>query len=97
MLHAGDLGAIRGDGDGVRAGPEVGEGIERLDGRVAGRAFARCDVDFGGAGLEEAVGRVGLVRRGVSNGGKGNIGCEGRREEEREEGQTQMRRGDRDL
>lgn len=49
-----DAGAVGGDGVGLGAGSFVGEGVEGLDGFVAGLRFSGCDVDFGAAGLEEA-------------------------------------------
>lgn len=52
LVHARDIG---GDGDGARRGALVGEGVEGVDGLVAGGGFAGGDVDFGAAGLEEAV------------------------------------------
>ncbi len=52
LVHARDIG---GDGDGPRRGALVGEGVEGVDGLVAGAGLARGDVDFGAAGLEEAV------------------------------------------
>lgn len=56
MLYARDGGGVGGDRDGLGAGGETGEGVEGLDGGVAGGSFAGGDEDFGGAGLEEAVG-----------------------------------------
>lgn len=53
-LDALDGGGIGGDGDGFRAGLEVGEGVELRNGFFAGFGFAGSDEDFRGAGLEEA-------------------------------------------
>lgn len=61
VLHAGDGGGVGGDGDGARAGGQAGQGVEGLDGRVAGRGFAGGDEDFGGARLEETFGSRGFV------------------------------------
>ena len=55
LLHAGQVGAVGGDGDGTRTGREVGECVEGLDGGLARRLFAGRDEDSGGAGLEKTV------------------------------------------
>lgn len=52
LVHARDIG---GDGDGARRGLFVGEGVEGVDGFIAGGGFAGGDVDLGAAGLEETV------------------------------------------
>lgn len=49
-----DFGAVGGHGDGLCAGLEVGEGVEGFAGFVAGGLLPGGDVDFRGAGLEEA-------------------------------------------
>jgi hypothetical protein len=46
MLHAFNLRAVGGHGDGLGAGREVGEGVERFYCCVAGGGFAGGDVDF---------------------------------------------------
>lgn len=56
VLDAGGLGGVGGDGDGLRARGEVGEGVEGLDGGVAGFGLAGGNEDFRGAGLEKAGG-----------------------------------------
>src|SRR5699024_7718329 len=52
VLDAGGLGGVGGDGDGLRAGSEVGEGVEGLDGGLAGVRLTGGNEDFRGAGLE---------------------------------------------
>ena len=47
-------GSIRGNGDGLRIGSLVRQGIERGNGGDAGVGFARGDIDLGAAGLQEA-------------------------------------------
>ena len=74
-LDIGDLGAVGGDGDRGGAGAEIGQGVEGFAGGGAGGGFARGDVDFGAAGLEEAGGPEGggvlvLWRRGMDWGGE---------------------------
>lgn len=56
LLDLGELGAVRGDGDGGGAGPLVGQGVEGGAGFVACGRFAAGDVHFRTAGLEEAGG-----------------------------------------
>jgi hypothetical protein len=56
VFDALELGAVSGYGDRFRARLEVRECVEGSDGFVAGGRFAGCDVDFGGAGLEESAG-----------------------------------------
>lgn len=53
LLDLLEPGYVSGHGDRPRPGPEVGQAVERGDGGCAGRGFARGDVDFGRAGLEE--------------------------------------------
>lgn len=53
-LYALNRGAIGRNGDGLRAGREVGEAVERFDGLLAGSGFARGYEDFSAACLEEA-------------------------------------------
>ena len=60
-LHVSNLRAVRRDGDGFGAGAFVGERIEGFAGGIAGCLFARGDVDFGAAGLEEAIGRISVM------------------------------------
>lgn len=50
-----DGGAVRGDGDGLGPGREVGERVEQGDGGVARGGFAGRDEDFGAPCLEEAT------------------------------------------
>lgn len=57
-LHVSDLRAVGRDGDGSGTGPFVGERIEGFTGTIAGCLFAGGDVDFGAAGLEEAISRI---------------------------------------
>jgi len=57
-LHARELGAVCWHRDGFRAWCEVRKRVEGSDGFVARGGFAGRDIDFGGAGLEEAVGWV---------------------------------------
>ena len=52
LIHAR---VVRGHGDGLRVGAFGGEGVEGFHGFFAGGGFAGGDVDFGAAGLEEAV------------------------------------------
>ena len=74
-LHAPDRRAVRGHGDGPGAGGKVGERVEGLDGRVARGGFARGDVDFGAACLEESGGE-GVLGGGFEGGGEGGVpGC----------------------
>ena len=54
-LHALDCGAVSGDGNCARGGGLVRQGVEGFDSGGAGGCFAGGDVDFGAAGLEEAV------------------------------------------
>lgn len=56
VFDALEFGAVSGYGNRFRARLEVGERVEGFDGFVAGGRFARCDVDLGGAGLEESGG-----------------------------------------
>ncbi len=56
LLDLGELGAVRGDGDGGGAGPFGGQGVEGGAGFVAYGGLAAGYVDFGTAGLEEAGG-----------------------------------------
>ncbi|ROW06218.1 hypothetical protein VMCG_04557 [Cytospora schulzeri] len=49
-----DGAAVRGDGDGLGAGGEVGQGVEELDCVLAGLGLAGGDEDFGAACLEES-------------------------------------------
>lgn len=53
VFHALDLGAVGRDGNGFRAGGQVGQGVEGLHGGVAGGGFAGCNVDLRSACLEE--------------------------------------------
>ncbi len=55
LLHAGQVGAVGGDGDGTRTRREVGECVERLDCGLARCLFAGRDEDGGGAGLEKTI------------------------------------------
>lgn len=59
LLDLGHTRAVGRDGDGARIGVFVGEGVECGAGGRAGGRFAGCDVDFGTAGLEEAVEKEG--------------------------------------
>jgi hypothetical protein len=56
VFDALEFSAVGGHRDRFRARLEVRESIEGFDGFVAGGRFAGCDVDFGGAGLEESGG-----------------------------------------
>lgn len=60
-LHALDGGAVGRYGDGLRAGRQARQAVERLHGFLAGGGFARRDEDFGAACLEEATGRARVV------------------------------------
>jgi hypothetical protein len=51
VLDAGNVGRVRGNGDG--GARDVGEGVELLDRGVAGGGFAARDEDLGGACLEK--------------------------------------------
>lgn len=65
-LDFSDLRTVCRDGDGLCAWALVGKGVEGGAGLIAGGGFAGGDVDFGAAGLEEAVQipfSVGSVRR----------------------------------
>lgn len=63
-LDLGNICAVSGHGDGLRAGTFVGEGIEGFAGRGAGRGFAGGYVDLGAASLEETVQGILLVEKG---------------------------------
>jgi hypothetical protein len=69
MLHAFDRGTVSGDRDSFRAWREVRKRIEGSDGCLTGSRFARCNVDLGGAGLEEAV--LGVLIKGLKRGEDG--------------------------
>lgn len=60
---------VRGDGDGFCAGLLVGEGVEGIDGFVAGGGFAGGDVDLGAACLEESTSLAFHIER--AGGGRG--------------------------
>jgi hypothetical protein len=55
VLDAGELGTIGWDAVGSGSWLETWEGVQGRDGLFAGLGLAGCDVDFGAAGLEEAV------------------------------------------
>lgn len=61
-----DAGAVRGDGDGLRAGPLVWQGVQGGDGFIAGLLLAGGDVYFGAASLKETLQRVSYITRHVS-------------------------------
>jgi hypothetical protein len=54
MLDAREFCAVGWNGNGFRAGLEIGKGVEGCHGFVAGVSFAGGDVDFGCACLEES-------------------------------------------